>query len=397
MYITIFKEKIKKYLGSENLNITLFWKGRVGLYAILKAIGLKPGEEVILPAYTCVVVANAIIYLGGKPVYVDVDPLTYNIDLNKIESKITSKTRFILSQNTYGLSSDLDPILALAQPKGIHVIEDCAHGFGGEYKGRPNGTLTEAAFFSTQWNKPFSTGLGGIVVTQNIDLHRKLSEIEKKLSIPTFFEVLSLRLLYLVRKFLLKPVFYWKIIALYRWLSKKNLILGSSQGIELERPDKPKNFEKGLSDFQAKIGVRQLNLIDILNSHRRRIAQSLHQILLENDIQPPFEPSYAKHSFLKYPVLVKDRAKIFQLAERYHIEFGDWFLSPLHPILKDFNLWGYQWGNNPIAEKLSQHVVNLPTHLDVDDNYLDRIADFIKGNKDLIFENSKVCLDFKST
>src|SRR3972149_1771131 len=87
--------------------VFFFFKGRVALYALLKAIGIHPGDEVILPGFTCVVVPNAIIYLGGKPVYADIDPKTFNIDTAKIEGKITDNTTAIIAQNTFGLSPDV--------------------------------------------------------------------------------------------------------------------------------------------------------------------------------------------------------------------------------------------------------------------------------------------------
>ncbi len=110
-----FKESIRTILQNQSIQVATFWKGRVALYAILKALNIRPGDEVIMPAFTCVVVPNAVIYLQGLPVYVDIDPHTYNMDINKIENKITPKTKFIIAQNTYGLSSDLDAINGIAQ------------------------------------------------------------------------------------------------------------------------------------------------------------------------------------------------------------------------------------------------------------------------------------------
>jgi len=175
----LLKEKLAEHLCVDSKNIFLFWKGRVSLYAILKAIGIKEGDEIILPAFTCVVAVNPIIYLGAKPVYVDIDPLTYNIDVSGIEKKITQKTRAILAQNTFGLAPDLDRIFEQANKYKLMVIEDCAHGFGGFYKGRPNGTVADASFFSSQWNKPFSTGLGGFAFTKEPRIADKLKEQEE--------------------------------------------------------------------------------------------------------------------------------------------------------------------------------------------------------------------------
>ena len=100
------KMQIKLYTHKEVKDVFLFWKGRVALYAILKAIEVGKGDKVILPAFTCVVVVNPAIYLGAEPVYVDINPKTFNIDIEKLEDKITSRTKVILTQNTFGLSSD---------------------------------------------------------------------------------------------------------------------------------------------------------------------------------------------------------------------------------------------------------------------------------------------------
>ena len=108
-------------------------------------------------------------------------------------------------------------------------------------------------------------------------------------------------------------------------------------------------------------------------------------MLLKLSIQPPYEPEYSEHTHLKYPLLVKDRTKIFMLAEKEKIELGDWFVSPIHPIAKNFEHWNYHWGENPISEKISQHIVNLPTHIKVTEDYVNRIAQFLKKNRDSIY------------
>ncbi len=387
--ILFFKQQISHYLKFFQ-NISLFWKGRVALYAILKTLDIKQKDEIIIPAFTCVVAVNPIIYLGVRPVYVDIDPKTFNIDPNKIEKKITPKTKAILAQNTFGLSADLDAIFEIAKKHNLFVIEDCAHGFGGTYKGKKNGTVADAAFFSTQWNKPFSTGIGGIAVTKNEALAEKLKELEEKAVKPSLKEELTLKVLLFIRKNLLRPSIYWYVLKLYRQLSKWNLILGSSQGYELEKPVEPKNFLKGFTETQAREGLKyfeKLNgkyRIDLIIEHRKKIAGLYKEILLDMGFEPPYEPKYAEHTYLKFPLLVKDRKKFFQLAQEEKIELGDWFLSPIHPIQKNLELWHYRWGENSIAEFASQHIVNLPTHEGIDENYVDKIYNFIKRNKNEI-------------
>jgi perosamine synthetase len=112
-----------------------FWKARVALYAILKSLGVSCGDEVILPGYTCVVDVNPIKYLGAKPVYVDIEPNTFNMNPALLESNITPKTKIIVAQHTYGYPCDMDAIMAIAAKRGIVVIEDCCLSFGSTYKG----------------------------------------------------------------------------------------------------------------------------------------------------------------------------------------------------------------------------------------------------------------------
>src|SRR3954466_13708636 len=165
-------------------HVTLFWKGRVALYAILRALGIGRGDEVIVPAFTCVAVPNAVLYTGATPVYVDIDEATYTIDPAAAEAALSPRTRAVLAQNTFGLSADLDALAAVARPHGAFVIDDCTHGLGGTYKDRPNGAAAGAAFYSTQWSKPMSTGLGGFAVTADPGLAAGVAAIERTAAEP---------------------------------------------------------------------------------------------------------------------------------------------------------------------------------------------------------------------
>jgi len=379
-----FKYCLAEYLNINQESIHFFWKGRVALYAILKGLGVKNGDKVILPAFTCIAAINPIIYLGAEPVYVDIDPRTYTIDYKKIEKKIDSQVRAILAQNTYGLAPDLDEILKLKDKYDIAVIEDCAHGFGGYYKGKLNGTVADASFYSCQWNKPFSTGLGGIAITNMPALMNNLKHYEETFRTPTLKDMFFLKVLISIRE-KIPTSGYWVSIKTYRWLSKHNIVLGSSQKEELEGVTKPANFEKGYSEFQAKIGLRELKKFPAALEKRLKTANSYKDILNGLKKSTPYEPDYAIHTFLKFPILVKNKEKFFSLAERAGIEIGDWFLSPIHPSLKDFERWHYNWGANPIGEKISRHVVNLPTHKKTKVSSICEIENFLKQNEGMIF------------
>ena len=376
---TTYKIALADYLSVSSENISFFWKGRVALYALMKAYGIKKDDEVILPAFTCVVVPNAIIYCEAKPVYVDINPQTLNCDAEEIRKKITEKTKFIIAQNTFGLSSDLDAIMVIAKEKNIIVIEDCTHGLGGFYKGRKNGTIADASFFSTQWNKPFSTGIGGMAFVHDKDVAEKMKSIEKTSKAPSFLERVQLSVLLSVRSIMKAPAVYWPMIKLYRFLSKNNLVVGSSQGNELDNPILPDDFLKQMANVQLKKGISELMKLNQYVSHRVKVAAQYDEALRKLGIKIN---SNSDNAYLKYPLLVKDRKLFFELAAKKNIELGDWFISPIHPITEQFHLWQYDYGKFPIAEYVSAQIVNLPTHIDMGPKAIERVLSFLNENKD---------------
>ncbi len=376
-----YKSALAQHLDTQPENITLFWKGRVGLYGILEAMKIGPGDEVIIPAFTCVVVANAILYLGAKPVYAEIDPKTFNIDICKINQVISPRSKVIIAQNTFGLSSDLDGILEIAKKHQLRVIEDCTHGFGGTYKDKPNGSIAEAAFFSSQWNKTFSTGIGGMVVCNTPELATALNVFEKKCSKPSFLESRMLGLQMMARNQIQGGSAYWSAVKLYRYLSDKNIITGSSQGEELTEPKMPEDYLKKMSGVQARRGVKELKRLEENLRHRTKITNLYKEIFKKLKLNIPFEPKYAKHTYIKFPFFVKDRTAFLKKAEEEKIPVGDWFLSPIHPIETDFELWQYSYFLNPIAEKISRHILNLNTDFSIREKDVKHIESFLIKNK----------------
>jgi len=121
--------------------------------------------------------------------------------------------------------------------------------------------------------------------------------------------------------------------------------------------------------------------IDKVIEHRKKVADMYKNILKDLDIEPPYEPEYAIHTYLKFPLLVKDRKKFFEEVEKEKIELGDWFISPIHPITKNLEYWHYKWGVNPIAEFVSQYIINLPTHERIDEDFVNEVYDFLKRSR----------------
>jgi dTDP-4-amino-4,6-dideoxygalactose transaminase len=371
-----FKSEIAKKLNADASQISLYWKGRVGLFALLKAIEIEKGDEVIIPAFTCVVVPNAIIYLEAKPIYVDIKKETNNTTLEYIKEKITTKTKCIVIQNTFGLSSEIEEIVEFAKEKNIFTIEDCTHGFGGSYNGKPNGVFADASFFSTQWNKPFSTGIGGFVYLKDKKISQQLSIINESLALPSLKEKLMLGVLIKARKFLLNPTTYWTLLKMYRFLSKKGIVVGSSSGEEITSVKMPKNYFKAFSKTQAKEGLKGLKKLDNLLETRKENGLLFNQFLKKNGKTFVKEELYNNHSFLKFPILVRDRDVFKTKAEKSSINLGDWFISMIHPISKDFSNWELDVNEFPVAKEVSEKILNL----DTDTKNSEKVIAFLQEN-----------------
>ena len=364
-YRTAYLHRIGDWLGVQPGQIELYWKGRVGLYALLKAFGVQAGDEVILPAFTCVVVPNAIIYCGAQPVYVDIEPTTLNTTLASIREAVTEKTKVILVQNTFGLSNEVDEIAAFAREKGILTIEDCTHGFGGTFKDEPNGSYWDGAFYSTQWNKPFSTGVGGFAVLHNAQYSDAFHAVNQELESPSRKDRYVLSSLIQARKYLLHDSTYWTALRLYRSMSKSGLVVGSSKGEELTDSKMPRNYFLRSVKVQEKVGEKALRALPELLELRKKNGLRYNDYMRENGKWNYNDEDVKHHSFLNYPVFVDDKKAFQAAAEKAKIRLGDWFVSPIHPVMEDYHLWQFEPRNFPVAWDKSQHILNLPT--DVND------------------------------
>ena len=375
-----YKTELAAFLDVNINAITLYWKGRVALYTALKSMGISKGDEVIIPAFTCVVVPNAIIYLGAKPVYVDIEEENLCTTKDLIEKKITNKTKCIIIQNMLGLSNEVDEIVLLAKDHGVYTIEDCTHGFGGKFRGIYNGLKSDCSFYSSQWNKPFSTGVGGILLVNNPNLLSQIQINNKNLNKPSNKSKLTLHLLILFRKYILKDWSYWFLLKLYRKLSMLGLVVGSSQKEEITGVNIPINYLVSSSYVQAKFGLKELKRMHEKLSIRRKNGMIYNEWMKKNNKYFIDKKYLDNHSFLKYPIIVEDRDVFLSLAVKAKIQMGDWFISPLHPVKENLSQWHLEKKNYPNALKISQHILNLPT----DNKKVNLILDFLNKNKEQI-------------
>jgi len=370
-----------------------FWKGRVALYAILRSLGIGEGDAVIVPGYTCVVVPMAAHFVDAHPYYAEIDPDTYNTSLEHIlQAAETAEAqgypvRAVIVQHTYGNPCDVGPIFRWAEERNIWAIEDCCHASGGRYRDLSQGSdaqwqflgsLGHAAFFSSQWSKPFTTGLGGWAVSRDPELQQKFHDFaEQHCQWPTSKETAVLRAQIVAHRALFRPSLFWFAQGTIRRLSKMGLMLGSSGNDELEIR-KPADFAKRMSPMQERTALRRLQGLSNTVTHRRHLKELYDQQLQAAGL-PVFEPpAYADPVLLRYPLRVADKHAALKEAKRRHVELGDWFDHPLHPEGLKVDALGWRDGLCPEGEKASAEVVNLPMHTRVKAKDVTKVVQLVR-------------------
>ena len=367
--------------------LCFFWKGRVALYAILKALGVGPGDRVLVPGYTCVVVPAAVCFLNAQPVYADIDPDTYNLSLRGIQTACGGnheRLKAVVVQHTYGLPADTAPIVSWARKEGIAVIEDCCHALGGRYLNNTGqwqevGTLGDAAFFSSQWSKPVSTGLGGWTLTRSAHLAQRLRSFhEQECVSPPWTECTGLAAQVGAWALVSSPRSYWTAQSIYRFLSRKGIAIGSSVEAEL-RGEMPKGYAKRMSSFQHRLLQWKLARLDGEVRHRRRLKEVYDRCLARVGFPVLGALQYAEPVLLRYPVRVSNKSEVLARAREERVEIGDWFDQPLHPKESDQRVFGYRQGMCRNAEAAADQVVNLPMHMRINDKLAEKIVLFLAG------------------
>ena len=342
-----------------------FSSGRVALYEILRGLGVGPGDEVLIQVPTHIVVANAIRYVGARPVYVDCRLDSYNMDLEQAEQRITSRTKAILLQHTFGIPVDMEAALDLARRYGLLVIEDCVHALGTTFDGQHVGSFGHAAFFSTEETKTISSTMGGMAVTDDPQLADKLRGFQSSCAWPSRSLTARYLLKLVVYHIFGQPYLHPYTRPIYMFLRRNprtHLAPGATAEME-QSGEKPPDYEQRLSNAQAAVALRQLERLDGNLAHRHRVANAYAGKLLDNGFDVPQPPAKAGTAYVRYPVWVKDREATMRIAA-HHVELGQWFNSVLEESTSPAQ-GDYPDGSCPRAEAAAEHLVNLPTHLRV--------------------------------
>lgn len=375
--ISVIESYEKEFANKVNTEFAFsFGAGRMGLYAILEALDIKEGDEVIIPAYTCVVVPNAILYRKATPIYIDIDPQTLNIDVSLIEKSISPRTKAILAQHTFGMPCEFSSIRSIADRHGLLVIEDCAHALGAKYEEKPVGSLGDVAFFSTDHSKITSTFIGGMITTSNFEIAERIKRIQLE---SEFLPIKQHRkvLLGFISEFpLFSGRFYWFGKFVMAVLNRLGLVFFWRDEQMLNKPNHYP-YPARLSSAQAILGLSQLSMLDENIKHRRSICRLMEQSL-------GFRyGTYDNSACLRYSFYASDRQE-FEYRFSFHWDLGVWFTSVVHGKNDDWHDVCYTKGSCPHAEYAARHLVNFPTHQRISLRVVERI---IKRNETWLRNN----------
>jgi len=313
--------------------------GTAALHCANYACGIKHGDEVITTPFTFAATANSIIMQGGKPVFVDIKEDTFNIDPDKIEEKITKKTKAILPVDLYGQPADYEKLIKIARKYDLKIIDDACQAVNAEYKGMKLGSLVDATCFSFYATKNMISGEGGIITTNN----EEIAELCKRLRHH-----------------------------------------GQSEKTRYEYYDLGYNYR--MMDLQAAIALGQLDKIEEFTGIRRKNAIFLTNGLKDiKGIVVPTEINDVQHVYHQYTIKVNDefcidRDELKKKLADQGIGCGIYYPKPLH-LHMHFSRFGYHEMDFPIAEKLSKQVLSLPIHPSVTEDNLNRIITTLKSCK----------------
>ncbi len=354
-----------------------FNSGRSALFAILKCLNISRGDEVIVQAFSCVAVANCIIWNGAKPIFVDIDP-DLNISIESLKRNINPNTKAIIVQHTFGIPGDIISIKKIAQKYNITLIEDCAHSLGASVHNKKIGSFGDISFFSFGRDKVISSIFGGmaIVNNDNVNLAHKLTEFSRKLKSPSHSWVLQQ---------LFHPIAFNFILPLYNIGVGKILLvilqklrLLSYPVLNMEKKGlRPKFIPQKYPNALASILLIQLDKLKAFNKHRRELANYYQSNFSSiNNIDLPSDKEGA--IYLRYNILTANAGKILSAAKKQGIILGNWYRNNIDPAGVDFESIYFQPKNYPVAQRLAQQSLNLPTYPRITYADADKIINIVK-------------------
>lgn len=321
--LRLFEEEFAAFCGADyGIGVS---SGTSGVLLTMMALGIKANDEVIVPSHTFIATVSPAKFLGATPVYVDIDPVTYTMDPENLESAISEKTKAIIVVHLYGHPADMDKIMAIGKKHGIPVIEDACQSHAAEYKGKRTGSLGDMAVFSFFPSKSMTVaGDGGMVLTSNKELANKMSMLRDH--------------------------------------GRTDKYLHEMLGLNLR-----------LSEIPAAIGRVQLKHLSEWAETRRRVAAK-YNFLLDGIVEIPVERDWAKHAYYVYTIQVDNRDDLREHLDKNGISSGIYYPVPVHrqPCMEAGEC------SLPVTDACVGRIISLPMHPQITDNQIEFVAEKVK-------------------
>ena len=379
--IKLLENKFKKYLNTKYA--FAFNSGRSAFLAILDALGLEKNDQVLIQAFTCNAVVNPIIWSGLKPIYIDIEKQTLNIEPRNLEKKIGPKSRVVLVQHTFGLPADMDRISEICRQNNLILIEDCAHSLGATYKGRKIGTFGKAAFFSLGRDKVISSVYGGMAVTNEPVLADKINAFQENCSDSSYCWVLQQLWHLILTKAIAMPLYQFFGFGRYILIGLQKLkIISKAVSKEEKQGRQPKYFPQKMPNALAVLGFNQFEKLERFNEHRNMLAMFYTQKLADSNFSLALKQE--GRIYMRYPILNKNgnTDKCLNIFRKHNIFLDDgWRKKVIVPPDTEQKKMGYLDSSCPIAEQVANSIINLPTHINIRKRQAQKIIDFIETVK----------------
>jgi dTDP-4-amino-4,6-dideoxygalactose transaminase len=325
--VQAFEQEAADYLGVSHAVGCA--SGTDALHLALAAAGIGEGDEVITTPFTFIATAEAISYVGATPVFVDIDPKTFNIDLNQVEQAITSKTRAVIPVHLFGQPVDMNALVKLCDDKGLTIVEDCAQSFGAHIDGKMTGSFGAFGAFSFFPSKNLGCfGDGGLITTNDEQRANELKVLRNHGS---------------------RERYHHNIIG----------------------------YNSRLDELQAVILRIKLKHIDDYNQNRRRVAHRYSNNLADTGIQTAYEDTIGLHIYHQYTLLHEKRDDIMKALQDAGIACAVYYPIPLHK--QDVYIEAYKGLHLPVSESVAQNCFSLPVYPELADAHVDAITEVIKG------------------
>lgn len=372
-----YEEKFAKLVGVGGASS--FASGRMAFYVLMEVLGIGDGDEVVLTAFTCSVMPNAVMKRGASPVYADMDRDTFGSSASSIQKVITNKTKLIVAQHSFGIPCDIDQIARMAKERGIFVVEDCAITLDSSLNGIKVGNWGGAAIFSTDHSKPLNTIIGGMLYTQHHDLHERIKRVAK-MSPPLsdkhqrnlYAQMLFERRHYVPARYPQARIFnFFKRIGLGSQRSENIVFLESDYG----RPSCDKNsvrseeypYPAAMPAFLTLLGLFELARWDDEKARRKKLLFNLINVFKQSRFGAYLPGIYFDATRdivpLRFVFCLPASDELLLKLTKYIDVNWLWFRQPVAGAAEGLSSLQYESGSCNVSEEVCSTIINLPCNV----------------------------------